>query len=99
MSVIREEQETTINIARTESKAHIYTSDTTMMNKLHKLSEKSPENWHLVGQDTCNGEVTGEIWECPKKCISLRTGASRKLTPEQRQAAADRLRRARESHA
>ena len=60
--------------------------------------KKNPEEWRLVHQDTVNGEVVSETFECPKKLISLRAStSSRVMTEEQRQAAAERLRKAREN--
>lgn len=93
-----DEQETIVQISRINGKATVYTSDTTMLTKLHKLMKKNPEEWRLVHQDTVNGEVVSETFECPKKLISFRAStSSRVMTEEQRQAAAERLRKAREN--
>lgn len=98
MNIPVNEQETVINFTRDSDKATVYTSDTTMLTKLHKLMKKTPEEWRLVHQDTVDGQVVSETFECPKKLISLRASIiSRVMTEEQRQAAAERLRKAREN--
>lgn len=98
MNIPVNEQETVINFTRDSDKATVYTSDTTMLTKLHKLIKKTPEEWRLVHQDTVDGQVVSETFECPKKLISLRASIiSRVMTEEQRQAAAERLRKAREN--
>lgn len=98
MNVPVNEQETVINFTRDSDKATVYISDSTMLTKLHKLMKKNPEEWRLVHQDTVNGEIVSETFECPKKLISLRAStSSRVMTEEQRQAAAERLRKAREN--
>lgn len=74
-------------------KATVYTTDTTMLTKLHKLVKKAPEEWRLVDQGTVNGIVISETFECPKKLISLRS-IPRVITEEQRQAASERLKKA-----
>ena len=98
MNIPVNEQETVINFTRDSDKATIYTTDTTMRSKLHKLSMKNGKDWVLLRQDTdcIDHDVISETYQCPKKLISLRA-LSRKLTEEQRQAAAERLRKAREN--
>lgn len=98
MNVPVNEQETIINFTRNSDKATIYTSDTTMRTKLHNLSMKNGKDWVLLNQDTdsVDHEVVSETYQCPKKLISLRA-LSRTLTEEQRMAAAERLRKAREN--
>lgn len=99
MSVSTDEQETVVQISRINGKATIYTSDTTMLTKLHKLMNKNPEEWRLVHQDTVSEEVVSETFECPKKLISFRAStSSRVMTEEQRRAAAERLKKARKKN-
>ena len=91
------EQETVVNFERNTDKATVYTSDATMLTKLHKLMEKSPKEWRLIDKGRVNGDVVSETFECPKRLISFRTStASRVMTEEQREAAAERLKKARE---
>lgn len=98
MNIPVTEQETVINFTRDSDKATIYTTDTTMRSKLHNLSMKNGKDWVLLNQDTdsIDYDIISETYQCPKKLISLRV-LSRTLTEEQRQAAAERLRKAREN--
>lgn len=69
-----EEAETTINIVRGDSTVRIYTSDNTMITKLRKVIAKSSAGWTCFeGSRDSNGNLTGYFFECPKKCISLRS--------------------------
>lgn len=91
------EQETVVNFERNTDKATVYTSDQTMLTKLHKLMEKNPKEWRLIDKGRIDGDVVSETFECPKRLISFRTStASRVMTEEQREAAAERLKKARE---
>lgn len=47
MSTAINEQETTINFAREDGYATIWTSDRTVMTKLDILVREAPENWRL----------------------------------------------------
>ena len=97
MSVPINEQETTISFTRDGNKAIVYTSDKTMLTKLHKLAKKNPE-WKRIDQGRLKGEIVSETFECPKKLISLRTATPTYVMPEeQRQLAAERLRAWREN--
>lgn len=97
MRTLIEEQETVIRFDRNSDKATVYTSDYTEMTKLHKLMKNSDSEWTLVRTDTQDGDVVGETYECPKKLISLRSkSTTRTMTEEQRKAASERLRKARE---
>lgn len=98
MSIPANEQETTVAFERNTDKATIYTSDATMLTKLHKLMEKNPKEWRLIGKGRINGDIVSETFECPKRLISFRTSTvSRVMTEEQREAAAERLKKAREN--
>lgn len=98
MNIPINDQETVINFTRDSDKATVYTTDTTMRSKLHNLSMKNGKDWVLLNQDTdsIDHDIISETYQCPKKLIGLRV-LSRKLTEEQRQAAAERLRKAREN--
>lgn len=100
MKIPTNEQETVINLRRNEGKAIIYTSDTLMMSKLHRLHEKNSHDWICVKKDTdsMDHDVVSETWECPKNLISFKA-MKRTMTEEQRQAAAERLKRMREKKA
>lgn len=87
------EQETIISFGRNDDRAEIYTSDATMITKLHKLHSKNSTDWKLEHIGKVDGEAVDETWSCPKALISLRTKKiERVLTDEQREAYADRMR-------
>lgn len=92
-SVPINEQETTISFMRDESFAMIYTSDSTMITKIEKLRKTNPDTYMLVKDLGC-----GKFYKVlDKTLISLRSKkVKREMTEEQRQAASDRLRKARE---
>ena len=93
------EQETVVNFERNTDKATVYTSDSTMLTKLHKLMEKNPKEWRLIDKGRIDGDIVSETFECPKRLISFRTSTtSRVMTEEQREAAAERLKKARENN-
>lgn len=70
-----EEQETTVQMSRTEGIAHVWTSDNVVVNKIKKLMERAPDQWKLVKISTnAAGEPVGYFFECPKKWVSLKVG-------------------------
>lgn len=95
MGLTIEEQETHINLNRGDSRAEIYTSDTTMMTKLNKLIELPNTEWKLERASKLgNGEVIGKTYSCPVKFISFRTKrSSREFTEEEKKAIGERFRR------
>lgn len=102
MPVILEEQETTINIMRDSELASIYTSDTTMINKLDKLAKStSCPDWKLIKEEyDKDGNLVGKRHEVKKRLISFRSDTqTREMTEEQRKATAERLRKWREKEA
>lgn len=101
MGVLIEEQETTINYARGDSYATIWTSDTTVMTKLDKLCEKS-DSYTLIdtGVSILDGEIISKTYRVEDKTlVSFRAKRlereSKPMTEEQRQEMVDRLARAR----
>lgn len=101
-NVSSDEAETVITYLRSDKEAVVDTADNSVMNKCLKLCEKDPDNWKLVSFSWKSGEVaaiTSACFKCTKKCVSLRGVVKRELTPEEREAAAERLRLAREKAA
>lgn len=89
-----EEQELHINASRDEKFAKIYASDSTYITKLDKLCKESPEMYSLV-EDTGRGKI---YLLKDKSLISFRAKkTTRIMTDEQKQASAERLRKAREN--
>ena len=95
MSVMIEEQETTISIYRDSDTAEIYTSDSTMIAKLDKRVRENPDVWKCVRVETMGGgaEVVAKWYECPKRLISFRST----ITHNNRPGNGDALRMWRES--
>lgn len=94
MSVQIEEQETHVSFLREDSRAVIYTSDTTMMTKLNKLVEAEGTEWKRERETHLQktGELIGVFYSCPVELISFRSKrVKRVLTEEQKKILADRL--------
>lgn len=72
MSVMLEEQETSISIMRTSDKAEIYTSDSTMIHRLDKKCKNNPDTWKCIRVERSFGEIVAKVYSCPKKLVSLR---------------------------
>lgn len=85
------EQETIINISRTEKGASIWTSDNTMMTKLDKLCARS-ENYTSQEQRSRSGELLAKEYFIADKALIFFRAERRTLTDEQREKAAARLR-------
>lgn len=70
-----EEQETTVQMGRTEDVAYVWTSDNVVATKIKKLMGRAPDQWKLVKISTnAAGEPVGYFFECPKKLVSFRVG-------------------------
>lgn len=69
-----EEQETTVQMSRTEDVAYVWTNENTMVTKIKKLMGRAPDQWKLVKISTnAAREPVGYFFECPKKLVSFRT--------------------------
>lgn len=91
MALQSEEQEVTINMLRNEEIAEIYCSDTTWINKLNKLCEKSPDIYQKVSETEY-----GCTYKFPKNMITLRSSVRTvTMTDEEKEAARIRLAEAR----
>lgn len=98
MNIPVNEQETVVNFTRGSDEARIYTTDTTVLTKLHKFISRNSKDWKLVRQDrdSTGHDVIAETYSCPKSLISFRTAKqNRVLTDDQRREMAERLKRAR----
>ena len=92
MALSIQEQEICINAMRDEEFATAYCSDRTWITKFDKLVEKSPDLFEVIAETDY-----GKTYKFPKRLISIRSSiVTRKMTDEQKQLAADRLRNARE---
>lgn len=94
MAVSVDEQKICINAMRDEKFVKIYASDSTYITKLDKLCKESPEMYSLV-EDTVRGKI---YLLKDKSLISFRAKkTTRVVIDEQKQASAERLRKAREN--
>lgn len=95
MGVILQEQETCVNFMRDSDICTVYTTDSTMMTKLDKLVESADApHWKLKEEHRLTtGELVGKTYITHKKLISFRADIiTREMTPEQKEAAALRMR-------
>ena len=93
-----DESEVGITALRSEEIAEIYTSDNVYLTKFKKLIEANPDTWKIVRVvERSDGTVSGVMLQAPKKCLSFRASekTGRIMTDEQKAAAAERLRAAR----
>lgn len=83
------EQETAITIDRTSKTALIYSSDQVMIRRLKRLLALENTELVMIAEDKFGIAV-----ELPKNMITIR-GKRTKMSDEQRQAASERLKKAR----
>lgn len=84
-----EEQETTVQMSRTEDVAYVWTNENTMVTKIKKLMGRAPDQWKLVKISTnAAGEPVGYFFECPRKAIKL--GVENSISDEARAAMSER---------
>lgn len=97
MGLTRLEQETIITFNVEESMAVLWTADPVWIRKMDKLVENNPNEFKQTGQETMDGVVVQKRYEMPKKLVNVRakSAVGRKMTDEERELAAERLRQAR----
>ena len=88
-----EEQETCITYMHKDNTALISTNDNTVINKLKKKMQSSPNSYKCFIR--CNKEnIDNYFFEVPKKLISFRGDRpKRELTEEQRKAISERAKK------
>jgi len=84
----RYEQETVINYNNGEKTAEIYSADPVVLRKLQKLSDKYPDQYQLIREDSVS-----KTYRCPKKLISFRSPCTRVYTEEEKAKMTERLRK------
>lgn len=94
-----DEQETVIIFGRNGDMASVETTDSTVLTKLKKCADTSPDEWVLTNVTTSPFEsdptkITSICFKCPKKLVSLRLKSTtpRELTDEERAEIAERMR-------
>ena len=94
-----DEQETTISFGRTDDLADVWTNDRTIITKLDKLCESSPDYYHCieVGRATIGGGIMNKRYKIDKSMLSFRSKKAKpNLTEEQREQMRERLKSLRE---
>ena len=87
--VSADEQETTVQMSRTEDVAYVWTNENTMVTKIKKLMGRAPDQWKLVKISTnAAGEPVGYFFECPRKAIKF--GVENSISDEARAAMSER---------
>ena len=85
-----EEQETTVQMSRTEDVAYVWTSDNVVVTKIKKLMGRAPDQWKLVKISTnAAGEPVGYFFECPKNLVGFR--APYNMSDEDKKAKSERF--------
>ena len=87
-------KETGIEYINTESHATFFSSEIKWINKIASLKEKHPNDVEITYAPEDNGGVV--VAHIPKSWMKISPPAKRTMTDEQRAAAAERLRSARE---
>jgi len=94
------EAETTISMMRDETRAHIYTSDNSMVTKMKRAWRKctNKADWICYAiPKNAEGDVSGYTFDVPKKVVGIRSTkeakAKRILTEEERKAIGVRMHR------
>lgn len=94
-----DEQETVIIFGRNGDMASVETTDSTVLTKLKKCADTSPDEWVLTNVTTSPFEsdptkITSICFKCPKKLVSfrLKSATPRELTDEERAEIAERMR-------
>lgn len=94
-----DEQETVIIFGRNGDMASVETTDSTVLTKLKKCADTSPDEWVLTNVTTSPFEsdptkITSICFKCPKKLVSMRLKSTtpRELTDEERAEIAERMR-------
>lgn len=94
-----DEQETVIIFGRNGDMASVETTDSTVLTKLKKCADTSPDEWVLTNVTASPNEsdptkITSICFKCPKKLVSLRlkSATPRELTDEERAEIAERMR-------
>ena len=93
-----DESEVCVTALKSEDVAEIYTSDNIYLTKFKKLVEANPDAWKITQiVERSDGTVSGVMLRIPKKCLSFRAAerVGRVMTDEEKAAAAERLRAAR----
>ena len=95
-----DESEVCVTALKSEDVAEVYTSDNVYLTKFKKLVEANPDAWKITQiVERSDGTISGVMLQAPKKFISFRASerVGRVMTDEEKAAAVERLRAARDN--
>lgn len=90
------ERETVIGWSDDTEMAEVTTFNRALINKLKKFSKDYPDIYKLINEIKIDGERCGVEYSFPKKLITFRTPRNRKMTEEQKQVIAERMKKIKE---
>jgi len=97
MALTNIERETIINFNAAEDTAEIYTADPVYIRKLDKLCEQFPDTYKFMAELSAKRCKESKTYSMPKRLVKFRSPVTREISEEQREALAERLRKAREA--
>ena len=98
MGLTNYERETSIWYNKAEDNAICHSCDKSLMNQLDTYCTEYPEDFKFKRDIKSEGEVVGKEYIFDQKYITIRRPSNRKpMSEEQRKAASDRLKKAREN--
>lgn len=97
MALTNIERETIITFNAAEDTAEIYTADPVYIRKLDKLCEQFPDTYKFMAELSVKRCKESKTYSMPKRLVKFRPPVTREISEEQREALAERLRKAREA--
>lgn len=97
MALANIERETIINFNAAEDTAEIYTADPVYIRKLDKLCEQFPDTYKFMAELSAKRCKESKTYSMSKRLVKFRPPVTREISEEQREALAERLRKAREA--
>ena len=97
MTLTNIERETIITFNAAEDTAEVYTADPVYIRKMDKLCEQFPDTYKFMEELSAKQCKESKTYSMPKRLVKFRAPVTREISEEQREALAERLRKARES--
>jgi hypothetical protein len=97
MALSNIERETIITFNAAEDTAEVYTADPVYIRKLDKLCEQFPDTYKFMAELSAKRCKESKTYSMPKRLVKFRPPVTREISKEQREALAERLRKAREA--
>lgn len=95
MSLEAMERETCFGWDDSTKLCELTTYNRAMITKLKKLCKQHPQTYKIIDEYVYDGKTEGYCFEFPKNLITLRAPTQRKMSEENKQAAAERMRKMR----